>query len=265
MNEENVRPSAVAGSFYPGDPKQLRQMINAYLQDASPPKLQGVRAVICPHAGYIYSAPIAAFGFKLLEDGPTPQRIYLLGPAHRAWFEGVALAGAAAFRTPLGEAPVDQGAVERLAEHSPLFNVLPRAHAGEHSLEVQLPFLQTVYPSIPVVPLLFGQVDAAEVGRALNEFLSPEEILVVSSDLSHYHNHITAQRLDRAFIESVLEGEKEEVRRGEACGRMPIETVMVIAEERNWKPHLLDYRTSGETAGDRQQVVGYASIAYTEE
>ena len=264
MHAQFTRPAAVAGAFYPGRAAQLQQMIQTYLDAATPPALTGVRAVIAPHAGYVYSGPIAAFSYRLLADQPPPARIILLGPAHRVWFHGVALADYDAFQTPLGDMPVDRAALQQLSATSGLFQLLPAAHATEHCLEVQLPFLQTIYPPVPIVPLLFGEVSAAAVGEVLDGFVGPGDLLVISSDLSHYHPYDDAQRRDRSFVDAVLRDDSDAVARGEACGQAPILALMTIARRRGWQPHLLDYRNSGDTAGDRQQVVGYAAIAYTE-
>lgn len=264
MDPQKIRPPAVAGAFYPRSVSQLNQMIDNYMSEADAPALDQVRAVIAPHAGYVYSGPIAAFSYEVLKEQEPPERIYLLGPAHRVWFPGVALADYEAFQTPLGNQQVDQEALHALADDSDLFHLLPHAHDNEHSLEVQLPFLQRLYPDAPIVPLLFGNVDPQEVGRALAKHLEPQDLIVVSSDLSHYHDYTAARQLDQTFIDAVLANNPVQVDKGEACGRAPILTVMTIAEQRGWKPHLLDYRSSGDTAGDKAQVVGYAAFAYTE-
>ncbi|MFP4344081.1 MAG: AmmeMemoRadiSam system protein B [Anaerolineales bacterium] len=265
MSLQEVRAPAVAGAFYPRSILELNQMLDTYLSRADPAALDGVRAVIVPHAGYIYSGPIAAFGYKVLaEQEQSPTRIYLLGPSHRGWFPGVALADYEAFQTPLGNQPVDQEALHRLADDSDLFHLLPHAHDNEHSLEVQLPFLQRLYPDVPIVPILFGNVDPEEVGRVLVKHLEAQDLIVVSSDLSHYHDYTEARRLDQTFLDALLSNNPAQVDQGEACGRAPILALMTIAEEQGWEPHLLDYRSSGDTAGDRAQVVGYAAIAYAE-
>ena len=262
--QASIRRPAVAGMFYPDDPKVLKQAIEDYVAAATPPPLAAVRAVIAPHAGYVYSGPIAGFAYRLLAAQPAaPSRIYLLGPAHRAWFQGVALGDYESFATPLGQTPVDRETLAQLAERDPWFQRLPQAHQGEHCLEVQVPFLQYVLPGVPIVPLLFGDVNPEVVGRVLDALLAPEDMIVVSSDLSHYHSYADAARRDTAFIEAVCSGDQAAVAHGEACGQTPILTVMSLAARRNWQPQLLDYRNSGDTAGDRRQVVGYAAIAYT--
>lgn len=260
-----IRPAAVAGAFYPGDAQQLQTTIENYLAQAHPPALDRVRALIVPHAGYIYSGPIAAYAYRLLENRPTaPEQIFLLGPAHQVWFTGVALGDYGSFQTPLGNMPVAQETLQRLATADDQFQLLVGAHRQEHSLEVQLPFLQHFFPQTPIVPLLFGEAHPIAVGEALAPFVGAADLLVISSDLSHYHSYEESQRLDRSFIADVLQGDIAAVAAGEACGQAPIVALMTIAAARGWQPHLLDYRNSGDTAGDRRQVVGYAAIAYTE-
>jgi AmmeMemoRadiSam system protein B len=260
-----IRPAAVAGMFYPNAPNVLRRDINDYLNEAAPPALTDVRAVIAPHAGYIYSGPVAAFAYKLLADQPTPpKRIYLMGPSHRVWFSGVALADYTAFNTPLGNHPLDVEKIEALAASGDPFTARNAPHAPEHCLEVHFPFLQVVFPNTPVIPMLFGDVDAAFVGRRLNDVLESGDVIIVSSDLSHFHDNRTAHALDRQFVNAVLEGNQHEAAQGEACGQAPAIALMTIAEKRDWHAHLLDYRTSGDVTGDTTRVVGYASVAFVE-
>lgn len=258
------RVPAVAGTFYPASPIKLRQMIETYFAEAAPPALSGVRAVIVPHAGYIYSGPIAASAYKLLAGLAPPKRIYLLGPSHRVWFEGVAVGDYESLETPLGLVPVDQVAVQQLLEAARWFAPSEQAHRDEHCLEVQLPFLQTVYPETPVILLLFGEVNPDAVAAALLPLLQPDDLIVVSSDLSHYHSYDRARTLDGGLLAALEHGDLAAAAQGEACGQAPILTLMALAQARGWRPHVLDYRNSGDTAGDRHQVVGYAAVAYTE-
>ncbi len=264
-----VRRPAVAGAFYPGNPVQLQTAVTSYLEAASPPRLQGqVRAVIAPHAGYIYSGPIAGYSFRALAPLPDDATVYLMGPAHYVPVREVALGDFRAMETPLGQVSVNEARVRALAESSSCLTIQNDAHLPEHSLEVELPFLQVIASTdFQVVPMLFGQPDVECVARELLPAIvqDPKARIVVSSDLSHYHPYATARRLDAHFIEAVLRGDLTAVLRGEACGRYPIATLMLIAEALGWTPHLLDYRNSGDTAGDKRQVVGYAAIAYTEE
>jgi MEMO1 family protein len=261
----DVRPPVVAGIFYPAQPSTLQQEIDHYLEAAQIPDLAQVRAVIVPHAGYVYSGPVAAHAYKLLAGQETPpERILLLGPSHRSWFPGVAIADVDGFRTPLGVQPVDRDYARALADAEVLFSAIATPHTPEHCLEVQIPFIQTVFAGVPVVPMLFGEVDPLEVGKVLKERLTPQELILVSSDLSHYHTNKAAHSLDRNFIDAVLSGDTKRVASGEACGQSPILTLMMLAKAYHWQPHLLDYRTSGDISGDYSQVVGYAALAYTD-
>lgn len=262
-----VRRPAVAGMFYPAQPPLLRAQIEEYLAAARLPELPGpVRAVIAPHAGYIYSGPVAGYSFRALPDlqGRT---VYLLGPAHYVPVRGVAAGTFRAMRTPLGEAPVATDVVADLIAAGEPVHYDDEAHTPEHSLEVEVPFLQVLGDGhFRLVPLLFGTVDPAHAAEALADRLAADAtaLVVVSSDLSHYYPYDTARRLDTAFLKALVVGDVAAVGRGEACGLLPILTLMLLAERLGWQPHLLDYRNSGDTAGDRQRVVGYGAVAYTQ-
>jgi len=260
-----IREPAVAGQFYPANPGTLRRMVRHYLNEAElPAGLHDVRAVIAPHAGYIYSGPIAGYAFKALEELPQkPWTVFLLGPSHRSYFNGIALGNYAAFRTPLGDARVAVDRVNEIVEYSEIFIHETETHIFEHCLEVEIPFLQVALPDFQLVPMLFGNVDPRRVATSLVKFLNEDTLVVVSSDLSHYHSYAQARDLDQALLAALLAGKQARVSAGEACGREPIVTVMELAQTGAWQPHLLDYRSSGDTAGDKGQVVGYASIAYT--
>jgi AmmeMemoRadiSam system protein B len=230
-----------------------------------PDDLGAVRAVIAPHAGYIYSGRTAGYAFKALATFPKKQwTVYLLGPAHRVPFHGVALGEFSAFRTPLGAAAVATDRVDEMLARSPLYTRAPLAHMPEHCLEVEIPFLQSVLPDLRLVPMLFGEVDPKDVGQELSDHIGPDDLIVVSNDLSHFFSYDQARQLDNSLLDAVLAGDTAGVLRGEACGRAPVVALMTIARHKGWKAQLLDYRTSGDTAGDRRQVVGYAAIAYTE-
>jgi AmmeMemoRadiSam system protein B len=265
MIAQTIRPPAVAGQFYPATPNQLRKDIDGYLAQATPPALTNVRAVIAPHAGYMYSGSVAAYAYQLLsEQAIPPQRIYLLGPAHRVPFHGVALTEFEAFKTPLGDHPVDTAQVKHLIATASVFNALSAPHAMEHCLEVHIPFLQAIFPAVPIVPMLFGQVDPTTVGKWLHQVLEPDDLIIVSSDLSHFHNNEKAHQLDKHFLDAVLAGDERGVQLGEACGNAPALALMTVAKQRGWQPHILDYRTSGDVTGNVWEVVGYASLAYVE-
>ena len=265
MSELSVRPPAVAGQFYPANPDRLRVEIGRYIDQAAlPAGLGTVRAVIAPHAGTVYSGPTAGYAFKALKhvaDGAGT--VFLLGPAHRVAVDGVALGSYRAFRTPLGDVAVDVGRVSDMLEHPALYSRSPGAHDFEHCLEVEVPFLQMVLSDFRLVPMLFGRVDPKQVALDLVDRVGQRDLLVVSSDLSHFYPYEAARRLDQGFLNALLEGDERNVEAGEACGRAPVATLMKMAERLGWDPHLLDYRTSVDTAGDRSRVVGYASVAYT--
>lgn len=266
VQERTVRQPAVAGTFYPAEPTRLRAMVREFLDEASVPSLGHVRAVIAPHAGYIYSGPVAGYAFKVWENlPPRPRTIYLLGPAHYVFVTGIAVGKFSAFATPLGTVPVAEEIVDALLDQDGVFTQGNEAHTPEHSLEVELPFLQVVFTNqMRIVPLLFGHTDPLRAVPTLVDLLQsdPNALIVVSSDLSHYHDYWTARRLDKALLNAILGGDMEKVREGEACGLLPILTLMGIASRLGWTPHLLDYRNSGDTAGDKARVVGYGAVAY---
>lgn len=259
------RPAAVAGLFYPGDAGELAGTVRSLLAETSvkSPSL-APKALMVPHAGYIYSGPVAASAYALLAPlRATIRRVVLLGPAHRVAVRGVSLPGVEAFSTPLGVIPLDLAAIEQL--HAlPQVTTLAAAHAEEHSLEVQLPFLQLSLSSFQLVPLVVGDATAAEVAEILEMLWGgPETLIVISSDLSHYHPYASAQRLDRDTCEQI--GHLELLTTHEqACGATPINALVLAARLHGLTPRLLDLRNSGDTAGDRARVVGYAAFAFTE-
>jgi len=265
MPERSIREPTVAGQFYPANPERLQRDIEEYIKQASLPEdLGSVRAVVAPHAGYVYSGTTAGYAFMALKQLPDKTRtVFLLGPAHRVPVNGVALGSYSAYRTPLGDVPVAEDQVADMLEAASFYTRSPAAHEPEHCLEVELPFLQASLTDFRLVPMLFGQVSPGKVAADLIERMQEDDLVVVSSDLSHFHSYDTAQRRDQDFLNSLLGGDENGVRKGEACGRAPVMTLMEIAERKGWTPHLLDYRNSGDTAGSRSRVVGYASIAYT--
>ncbi len=265
MSELSVRPPAFAGQFYPADVDRLRREVEGYIDDASlSDALDDLRAVVVPHAGYVYSGKTAGYAFKALRQLPDREwTVFLLGPAHRVPITGVALGAFSAFRTPLGDARVAVQRVEEMLDETPFYTRAARAHQPEHCLEVEVPFLQVSLSRFALVPMLFGQVRPDEVARDLQGRLGEDDLLVVSSDLSHFHTYDVARQKDRGLLDALLEGNETGVRQGEACGRAPLATLMEIGEREGWEPHLLDYRNSGDTGGDKSRVVGYASLAYT--
>jgi AmmeMemoRadiSam system protein B len=261
MNE--VRRAAVAGLFYPGSAAELRRQVDGFLAAASeraperPPK-----AVIAPHAGFVYSGPVAAAAFAgFASEASLIRKIVLIGPAHRLPVRGLALSGQEAFETPLGVVPVDQEMVGRIAS-LPQVTVNQAAHDPEHCLEVELPFLQVVLEEFSILPLLVSEVGSAEVAQVLERVWDgPETRIVISSDLSHYLGYQAAREIDWATAQQVLELD-EPIEDYRACGARAINGLLVTARQKHMSPRLLDLRNSGDTAGDRSRVVGYGSFGF---
>jgi AmmeMemoRadiSam system protein B len=220
------------------------------------------KAIIVPHAGYIYSGSIAGHGYERLTAGrKTIRRVVLFGPAHRAWIRGLALPSARAFATPFGEVALDADAVAR-ALALPQVVQNDAAHAQEHSLEVQLPFLQRMLEDFRIVPFAVGDATGAEVAGIMDLLWGgAETLIVVSSDLSHYHRYADARSIDRDTADAIL-ALSPDLNHEQACGATPINGLIVAARRHGLRPELLDLRNSGDTAGDKSRVVGYASFAF---
>ncbi|HEB98980.1 MAG TPA: AmmeMemoRadiSam system protein B, partial [Thiotrichales bacterium] len=255
----------VAGLFYPDDPLLLQQQVEALLAAATPPPDVHPRALVVPHAGYIYSGPVAARAYALLPPlRGRIRRVVLLGPAHRLPFTGIAASSARYFATPLGSLRVDQEALDRVITQ-PAVRVLDEAHRDEHSLEVQLPFLQTVLdPGIGLLPLLAGDVDPKQVAALIENLWddSGHTLFVISSDLSHYHDYQSARRLDEATAMAIAQLNPEAIDPAQACGRTPLNGLLYAARRHHLSPLQLDLRNSGDTAGGRDRVVGYGAWAF---
>jgi AmmeMemoRadiSam system protein B len=260
----STRPPAVAGTFYPSDPAELRSTVEDLLARATPTTLaRPVKALVVPHAGYIYSGPVAATGYRALQpQAGAITRVVLLGPSHRVAFQGLALPGVDTFATPLGPIPVDGDAV-RKAALLPGVVTLPGAHALEHSLEVHLPFLQVVLGPFTLVPLCVGDAPPGVVASVLDALWGgAETLLVVSSDLSHYLEHAAARTTDARTV-AQLAALRADITHSQACGATPLNGLMVLASRRHLEVTPLDVRSSGDTSGTRDRVVGYASLALT--
>ena len=258
-----IREPAVAGMFYPDDPLLLQQQMEGYLDEAESsgdiPK-----ALIVPHAGYVYSGPVAACAYRqLVSAGSRIKRVILLGPAHRVGFRGLAASSAQYFDTPLGLVTVDQDALDAILM-LPQVHLLDEAHREEHSLEVQLPFLQQVLGNqFKLLPLVVGEADAAEVAEVIDTLWGGSETLIlVSSDLSHYEDYNTARRLDQATSQAITQLNPEAIDYHQACGRNPVSGLLLAARRHQLKAKLLDLRNSGDTAGGRDRVVGYGAYAF---
>lgn len=259
-----ARPPAVAGMFYPDDAAHLAREVQQLLAEVSP-KILIPKALIVPHAGYIYSGAIAATAYAtLIPIASRIRRVVLLGPTHRVAVRGLALPGAAAFDTPLGRVMLDAAAARSIADF-PQISVRPDVHAQEHSLEVQLPFLQSVLTDFTVLPLAVGMASSEEVAEVLEAVWGGDEtLIVISSDLSHYLPYNTAQRVDRETTQAIL-NLQQPIPHDRACGGTPISGLILAARHHHLTPHLLDLRNSGDTAGTRDQVVGYTAFAFTGE
>lgn len=260
-----VRTPAVAGLFYPEDALDLRRTIRQFLDErpvASPARLP--KAMIVPHAGYLYSGTVAGCGYRLLAaPGGSVRHVVLLGPSHRVPMRGLAIPSSDFFATPLGNVPIDRAGRQRLRELG-LAGIADAPHAGEHSLEVQVPFLQAVLGEFDLLPLAVGLAPAAQVARALEAVWNgPETLVVVSSDLSHYHTSAEARQLDAEASRAILE-RRSDLSDEQACGARAINGLMELARRKGLSVELLDLRNSGDTAGDRSRVVGYGSYALYE-
>jgi MEMO1 family protein len=257
----SIRPTAVAGSFYPQNATQLNDMLDEYLSikavDVNPPK-----AIIAPHAGYIYSGQIAASVYSNVEKLKTQiTRVILLGPAHRVYVKGIALASNSHFATPLGNVPIDTQALIEL-ENYPFVQFLDVAHEQEHSLEVHIPFLQKVLNDFTLIPLLVGDAEPEQVATILDELWGGDEtLIVISSDLSHFLDYETACKTDSNTTHLIENFEYQKIGPNQACGCMPMRGLLKLAREKNMNIQTLDLRNSGDTAGTKDRVVGYGAYA----
>lgn len=261
-----TRHPAVAGAFYSGNQQVLASDIKTFLASVTPAIGHAYpKAIIVPHAGYIYSGQTAAIAYaRLISGRESIKRVVLLGPVHRVPVRGLALPDVEAFATPLGEISIDQEAIASIAGLSQVV-VSQAAHGQEHSLEVQLPFLQTVLDDFKLVPLAVGDATPAEVAEVLDALWGgPETLIVVSSDLSHYLPYGLAQSVDEETVQNIL-SMRGSLTHQQACGGTPVNGLILSARRHHLKPDLLDLCNSGDTAGDKDSVVGYASFIFTEE
>jgi len=256
-----VREPAVAGLFYPGDRPALEASVAALFGKAGKPEGPPPKALILPHAGYDYSGPTAAAGYaRLARWRDRYSRVVLVGPSHRVPVAGLAASSARAFRTPLGDVPIDNGAVAALG-----LPTLDAPHEHEHSLEVHLPFLQTVLGDFELVPLVAGDASHAEVAGILDRLWGgPETLIVVSSDLSHYLDYDSAHARDSRTCEAIERFDHESIGHHDACGATPVGGLLIAARRRGLDVERLDLRSSGDTAGPRDRVVGYGAWAFAE-
>lgn len=260
---EEVRSPAVAGRFYPRDPKQLESEIRSLLLEAATNPHPGseARALVAPHAGYIYSGPIAASAFCTLQKG-VYERVVVAGPSHFVGFEGVAVPPHKAFATPLGTIPLDGTILDHLLTLPDVFeDAAP--HELEHSIEVELPWLQVVLGEFRLVPLSCGVLNPESMARVLEAaLLDGKALLVVSTDLSHYLDRERARLRDRKTAQAILELKPERIGTNDACGAVPLRGLLALARRRGWRAWELDLRNSADTAGDPDRVVGYGAFLF---
>ena len=258
-----VRPPAVAGLFYPAERQLLAASVERFLEGVEAARDMRARAVIAPHAGYVYSGRIAGAAFAAVRRAAaTVTRAVVIGPAHYVPFRGIALSTASAFETPLGRVPVDPAASAALAA-LPFVHAHDTAHAPEHALEVELPFLQALVRDFLFVPLVVGDAQPQEVSEVLARLWGNDEtLIVISSDLSHYHDYATAQRLDAATAHTIEQGEWDRLGPQNACGFLPIAGLLPEAARRNLQARRLALANSGDSAGERARVVGYGAWAF---
>lgn len=258
-----LRSSQFAGTFYPDDPQTLKEMIENFLHEASIQKLKSKpRALIVPHAGYIYSGPVAAYGYKVIEN-QNYKKIILLGPSHHFSFQGLASSPSGYWETPLGR--IECLGKENLRELKKTKEIIESSeiHEPEHCLEVEIPFLQTVLKDFKIISFLTGELNIKTIAKVLESLIDEETLILVSSDLSHYHPYKEAQKLDKVTIDAILDNDFKRLEEfGEACGKTGIDILLKIAKNKHWQPKLLRALNSGDITGEKSQVVGYASIVY---
>ncbi len=257
----NIRHAAVDGMFYPKGANQLKNEVNQYINTASAQFERSIKAMIAPHAGYMYSGAIAGTAYKALQNCiENFQRVILLGPAHRERFEGVAHADANQFETPLGCIETDSATINTLETQGLVFGY-PLAHRDEHCLEVQLPFIQVLSNELKIIPLLVGEASPQEVCNLLQSIWQPTDLILVSSDLSHYLPYAEAVHKDGLTSEKIC-GFDAKINGSEACGCRAIGGLLIFAKQKGWKIECLDLRNSGDTAGDKSRVVGYGAYVF---
>lgn len=263
FSPQTTRKPAVAGMFYPAEVDQLTSMVDQMFQQAKPTDLPKVKAIIAPHAGFVYSGPIAATAYSAIKaQADEIKRVVLLGPSHRVGFKGIATCSAAAYETPMGAVALDREATQQIAD-LPQVHQLDHAHVSEHSLEVQLPFLQTLLDDFKLIPLVVSDTSIQEVSEVIERLWGGDDtLIVISSDLSHYNDYVTAQAMDSRTSDAIVNFEPEKLQYEYACGRNPVKGLLQAAQKHHLKSKLLDLRNSGDTAGSKDKVVGYGAYAF---
>lgn len=260
----SVRPAAVAGAFYPASKDELQRQVNAFIDEHHSQTAAAPTMLIVPHAGYVYSGHIAASAYTLLkEHRHAYRRVVLIGPSHRVPLQGIATSSAQRFNTPVGSVELDTDAQSQLMR-IPAVQQRDDAHMMEHSLEVQLPFLQSLLSDFRLIPLVVGAVEPEAVSEVLKVLLTPQTLIVVSTDLSHFHSDTEARAIDSSTIAKILNGQLN-INGNEACGHYPLAGALLFAQMKGWHIQLQSHGNSSDTIGDRSRVVGYASFSFTAE
>jgi AmmeMemoRadiSam system protein B len=257
-----IREPAVAGLFYPGNAGELRAAVQGFMEEVRFPPCPHPKALIVPHAGYVYSGPVAGTAFaRLRPHRHVYSRVVLLGPCHRVVLRNLAVSGADAFRTPLGDVPLDKDAIAALG--SPHVQMLEATHQLEHSLEVHLPMLQVAIGEFSLVPLVVGEAQPETVAQVIRDLWGGDEtLIVVSSDLSHYLSYEEARARDRATCEAIEHMQAHRIGYDDACGATPVAGLLLEAKRRTMKVTTVDLRNSGDTAGTKDHVVGYGAWVF---
>lgn len=260
-----IREAAVAGSFYPADREELRNMLRQFLENAKLFDIHNLKALVSPHAGYIYSGPVAGYSFKQLTnlDHDKFWKIFIIAPSHYSYFSGVSVGVFDAYQTPLGLVNVSKISSKMLLEDN--FHFVLDAHIEEHSIEVQLPFIQYSLPHFEIIPIVTGEVSYVYLGDIIRKYMDENSLIIVSSDLSHYHSYEEARRMDVNCNNAIESVDLKKLQKCDACGKLGISSLINIAKTEKWKGMTLRYMTSGDTAGPKDRVVGYGSYAFFSE
>ncbi|MDD5111596.1 MAG: AmmeMemoRadiSam system protein B [Candidatus Altiarchaeota archaeon] len=256
-----VKKPAVSGTFYPEDANQLRSLVDGYIEKALPLNLPRVRGLVSPHAGYAYSASVAAYGYRQIKGGEY-KTVIIAGPSHYVAFNGFSIPNATLYETPLGNVTISQKAFEMMKE--PGFVSDESIHQKEHSVESQIPLLQRTLQDFTIIPIVVGDMSPDDLAALIEKYMDDDTLVIASSDLSHYHPYADALRLDGICTKAIPSFDYENMEQCELCGRTPVLALMKLAEKQGWNGQLLDYKNSGDVIRDRSNVVGYSSIAFTE-
>mgnify|MGYP000421614602 FL=1 len=258
---KQIRPSAVAGMFYPGDPDELSNQITGFINEKPNKTTEVPKAIIVPHAGIVYSGSIAAAAYRtLLQYRHIIRKVILLGPAHRVYLNGLALPTVDQFQTPLGEINLDTKTIKKLVDDFPEITFSDQAHAEEHSLEVQLPFLQEVLASFRLIPFVVGVATQSKVAEVIEHLWGGDEcLIIISTDLSHFHGYREAVRLDNISATQIESFRGDLLADNSACGRIPLRGLLHVAQQKGLSIKRFDLRNSGDIAGRKDQVVGYGA------